>query len=202
MIEITETALINSHSTARAFAERLRVLGVKLALDDFGTGYGGLTYLKHFPVDYLKVDVEFVRDLRTSGASRQLVENIVSLARSFDIRTVAEGRGGRGDARTRHRARASISPRATTSVDRLRSRPERHSAPTVGRVTPFARMRERRARSAVVRDLRHGLGVGTRAQSPGREGPHVRLDLRQMELGQSDQRRVHVALDELGFVEP
>jgi EAL domain-containing protein (putative c-di-GMP-specific phosphodiesterase class I) len=63
VFEITETALIADEDAARAFAERLHQLGCKLALDDFGTGYGGFTYLKQLPLDYLKIDIEFVRDL-------------------------------------------------------------------------------------------------------------------------------------------
>ena len=70
-----------------AVAER----GCGLALDDFGTGYGGFSYLKRLPVDYLKIDIEFVRDLVTEPASRQVVEAVVSLARGFGIKTVAEG---------------------------------------------------------------------------------------------------------------
>ncbi|MEA2140116.1 MAG: hypothetical protein QOC91_215, partial [Solirubrobacteraceae bacterium] len=65
VFEITETALIADVAAAKAFADRLHQLGCKLALDDFGTGYGGFTYLKQFPVDFLKIDIEFVRDLPT-----------------------------------------------------------------------------------------------------------------------------------------
>ncbi len=91
VFEITETALIADAAAARTFAQRLNALGARLALDDFGTGYGGLSYLKQLPVDYLKIDVEFVRDLVTNRSSHRLVEHIVSLARSFGIETVAEG---------------------------------------------------------------------------------------------------------------
>ncbi|CAA9528581.1 MAG: hypothetical protein AVDCRST_MAG85-3464 [uncultured Solirubrobacteraceae bacterium] len=59
-------------AAARAFAERLRSLGCKLALDDFGTGYGGFTYLENMPVDHLKIDIEFVRDLVTNLAPAPL----------------------------------------------------------------------------------------------------------------------------------
>jgi EAL domain-containing protein (putative c-di-GMP-specific phosphodiesterase class I) len=89
--ELTETAIVEDVETARVFAERLHELGCKLALDDFGTGYGGFTYLKQLPVDCLKVDIEFVRDLTTNPASRHVVEAVVVLARGFGLQTVAEG---------------------------------------------------------------------------------------------------------------
>jgi PAS domain S-box-containing protein len=91
VFEITETALVADEAAAVAFADRLHSLGCKLALDDFGTGYGGFTYLKRFPVDFLKIDVEFVRDLPTNPASRYVVEAVATLARAFDLKMVAEG---------------------------------------------------------------------------------------------------------------
>jgi EAL domain-containing protein (putative c-di-GMP-specific phosphodiesterase class I) len=91
VFEVTETALVADQAAAVAFASRLHALGCKLALDDFGTGYGGFTYLKRFPVDFLKIDVEFVRDLSTNPASRHVVEAVATLARAFDLKTVAEG---------------------------------------------------------------------------------------------------------------
>jgi PAS domain S-box-containing protein len=91
VFEITETALIADVAAAKAFADRLHQLGCKLALDDFGTGYGGFTYLKQFPVDFLKIDIEFVRDLPTNPASRHVVEAVVVLAHAFGLKTVGEG---------------------------------------------------------------------------------------------------------------
>jgi EAL domain-containing protein (putative c-di-GMP-specific phosphodiesterase class I) len=91
VFEITETAIVEDEEAARTFAERLRALGCKVALDDFGTGYGSFTYLKQIPVDYLKLDIEFVRDLLSSSASRHVVQAVVALARDFHLQTVAEG---------------------------------------------------------------------------------------------------------------
>lgn len=91
VIEITETALIADEAAATAFVDRVHAIGCKLALDDFGTGYGGFTYLKHLPVDLLKIDVDFVRDLAMNAASRHVVEAVVTLARAFGLQTVAEG---------------------------------------------------------------------------------------------------------------
>jgi EAL domain-containing protein (putative c-di-GMP-specific phosphodiesterase class I) len=91
VFEITETALVRDEAAARAFAERLHVLGCKLALDDFGTGYGAFTFLKQLPIDYLKIDVEFVSDLASNTASRHVVQAVVALARAFSLQTVGEG---------------------------------------------------------------------------------------------------------------
>lgn len=91
VFEITETAIVEDEGTALAFTERLHALGCKLALDDFGTGYGGFTYLKQLPVDFLKIDIEFVRDLVTNPGSRHVVEAVVGLAQGFGLQTVAEG---------------------------------------------------------------------------------------------------------------
>ncbi len=89
--EITETAVMANLEEAEGFANRLRALGCRLALDDFGTGFGSFTYLKHFPVDELKIDIEFVRGLPVGQNDRRVIEAIVSIARGFGQQTVAEG---------------------------------------------------------------------------------------------------------------
>ena len=76
---------------ATRLAERLSALGCGFALDDFGTGYGSFTYLKHLPVDYIKIDMEFVRNLRAGSPDVQVVSAIIDVARKFGIQTVAEG---------------------------------------------------------------------------------------------------------------
>ena len=91
VFEITETTLVGDETAARALVERLHELGCRVALDDFGTGYGGFTYLKQLPIDYLKIDIEFVRDLRENAASRHVVLGIVNLAHGFGLKTVGEG---------------------------------------------------------------------------------------------------------------
>lgn len=91
VFEVTETALVRDEAAACAFAERLHSLGCKLALDDFGTGYGAFTFLKRLPIDYLKIDVEFVGDLASNTASRHVVQAVVALARAFFLQTVGEG---------------------------------------------------------------------------------------------------------------
>jgi EAL domain-containing protein (putative c-di-GMP-specific phosphodiesterase class I) len=89
--EITETAVVADIIAATRFAERLETIGCHFALDDFGTGYAALTYLKHLPIRYLKIDVDFVRDLVENRRSRAVVSGVVALAAGFGQRTIAEG---------------------------------------------------------------------------------------------------------------
>jgi EAL domain-containing protein (putative c-di-GMP-specific phosphodiesterase class I) len=91
VFEITETAVADNLDAARTFAIRLRKLGCGIALDDFGVGHGTFTYLRHLPVDYLKIDMQFVRDLLSDEEDRHVVQAIVGVARQFKIETVAEG---------------------------------------------------------------------------------------------------------------
>ncbi len=91
IFEITETAIVSDEVAALMFVEQLHALGCRIALDDFGTGFGTFTYLKKLPIDYLKIDIEFVRDLRANLKSRGVVEAVVSLAEKFGLKTVAEG---------------------------------------------------------------------------------------------------------------
>lgn len=89
--EITETAVVADIVGATRFAERLGARGCRFALDDFGTGYAALTYLKHLPLSYLKIDVDFVRDLLHNERSRAVVSGVVALAGGFGLQTIAEG---------------------------------------------------------------------------------------------------------------
>jgi PAS domain S-box-containing protein len=91
VFEITETAVADNLDAARTFATRLRKLGCAVALDDFGVGHGSFTYLRQLPVDYLKIDIQFVRNLLSDDEDRQVVEAIVGVARQFKIETIAEG---------------------------------------------------------------------------------------------------------------
>ncbi len=89
--EITETALVRDLDSAELFVRGLNEIGCKVALDDFGAGYGGFSYLKRLPVAYVKIDREFVRDLRDEMPSQHVVSAVVNLAKAFGMRTVAEG---------------------------------------------------------------------------------------------------------------
>jgi len=90
-LEIVESSMIHSFSEASSLLHRLKQLGVKLAVDDFGTGYSCLAYLRQLPLDELKMDRAFVRNLLQSKSDRQLVRAMIDLAHNFDLHAVAEG---------------------------------------------------------------------------------------------------------------
>jgi diguanylate cyclase (GGDEF)-like protein/PAS domain S-box-containing protein len=89
--EFTETAAVSSVEDAREFTRRLGQTGCSAALDDFGTGFGTFLLLKHLPVTYLKIDMEFVRELGTSQADQRIVRSVVNMAAEAGLQTIAEG---------------------------------------------------------------------------------------------------------------
>jgi EAL domain-containing protein (putative c-di-GMP-specific phosphodiesterase class I) len=91
VFEITETAAAENLEAARDFAWRLRGLGCGFALDDFGTGYGTFAYLKHLPVTFIKIDIEFVRYLAIDPSDQKIVKSIIAVAQNFGVQTIAEG---------------------------------------------------------------------------------------------------------------
>jgi diguanylate cyclase (GGDEF)-like protein/PAS domain S-box-containing protein len=91
VLEVTESSLLRDDDKAWDDLQSLRVLGVRIAIDDFGTGYSALSYLRHAPLDILKLDRLFISQLATSARQRDLVAGIVRLARSLDLDVVAEG---------------------------------------------------------------------------------------------------------------
>jgi predicted signal transduction protein with EAL and GGDEF domain len=91
-LEFTEGALIEYSSAVSKAVTSLKELGVATALDDFGTGYSSMSYLRHFPVDTLKIDRTFVRDIASRNAGdAPLVDAIIAMAKSLGLATVAEG---------------------------------------------------------------------------------------------------------------
>lgn len=90
-IEITEQALVKDFSRAKKVVSALRGVGIKVLLDDFGTGYSGLGYLRELEFDCLKIDRSFVASVARQPESEKIVDAIQILARSLNIRTVAEG---------------------------------------------------------------------------------------------------------------
>jgi diguanylate cyclase (GGDEF)-like protein/PAS domain S-box-containing protein len=90
VLEITETAAIANMEHARAFAERLTRLGCRFALDDFGAGFSSFYYLKYLPLDYLKIDGDFIRSLTSSVTDQLVVKSMVDIARGLGMKTIAE----------------------------------------------------------------------------------------------------------------
>ena len=91
VVEITETCMMSQEAAVVAKLARLRELGVRIAIDDFGTGYSSLAYLKRLPVDILKVDRSFVRNITGGPEESALAHAIIKLAALFGLSTVAEG---------------------------------------------------------------------------------------------------------------
>lgn len=90
-IELTESFLLEDIETAISTLDRLNELGVEISMDDFGTGYSSLSFLKRFPVDSVKIDQSFVRDISTDPDDAAIAEAIIVLAKSLRLRVMAEG---------------------------------------------------------------------------------------------------------------
>jgi EAL domain-containing protein (putative c-di-GMP-specific phosphodiesterase class I) len=90
-LEITESMIMQHVDIAAEKAAAMKKLGIKLAIDDFGTGYSSLSQLKRFPIDTLKIDQEFVRDVSEDANDRAIIAAVVSMARALKLRVIAEG---------------------------------------------------------------------------------------------------------------
>jgi EAL domain-containing protein (putative c-di-GMP-specific phosphodiesterase class I) len=90
-VELTETFLMQDSKSTSAVLQSLKDIGVQLALDDFGTGYSSLSYMKRFPIDTLKIDQSFVRDLTTDADDASIVSAVIGMGKSLHMRVVAEG---------------------------------------------------------------------------------------------------------------
>ena len=89
-LEITESMTMDT-SHAIEILHDLKRLGVKIAIDDFGTGYSSMSYLKDFPIDCLKIDRSFVRDLQSNSHDKALISIIISMAKHLNLKVIAEG---------------------------------------------------------------------------------------------------------------
>ncbi|MES2356121.1 MAG: EAL domain-containing protein [Pseudomonadota bacterium] len=90
-LELTESLVMHDPQQFIATVRRLKALGVKLAIDDFGTGYSSLSYLKQFPVDCLKIDLSFIREVTSNPDDAAIVQAIVSLGHNLGLRVIGEG---------------------------------------------------------------------------------------------------------------
>ncbi|CAK0756029.1 diguanylate cyclase [Gammaproteobacteria bacterium] len=90
-LEITESTIMKNISRIRPVLQAMRTYGIRIAIDDFGTGYSSLGYLKNLPIDTLKIDRSFVRDLDVSESDRAIVDTIISMAHRLGLHVIAEG---------------------------------------------------------------------------------------------------------------
>lgn len=90
-LEITENAIMENPEISIGILEELKALGIEMSLDNFGTGYSSLSYLKRFPIDKLKIDTSFVRDITTDADGEAMVMAIIVMAHQLNIRVVAKG---------------------------------------------------------------------------------------------------------------
>jgi EAL domain-containing protein (putative c-di-GMP-specific phosphodiesterase class I) len=90
-LELTESILMHDAESSTSVLAALKAMGVRLAIDDFGTGYSSLSYLKRFPIDTLKIDQSFVRDIVTDTDDATIVAAVIGMGKNLKQRVVAEG---------------------------------------------------------------------------------------------------------------
>ncbi len=132
-LEITESGAMRQPEKSMLLLEELRRTGVRMSLDDFGTGHSSLSYLKRFPIDTIKIDQSFVRDLGTDRDTAAIVTAIIAIGHKLGLRVVAEGVERGAPARLPRRER--LRPHAGLPLPRSR-RPGRFPPPAPGAEPP------------------------------------------------------------------
>ena len=90
-LEITESMVMRNPTRIIAVLTKIKNMGVRLAIDDFGTGYSSLAQIKHFPVDTLKVDRSFIRNIPQDAADKAITEAIIAMGNTLSLNVIAEG---------------------------------------------------------------------------------------------------------------
>lgn len=90
-IEVTEGVLIADYAVATKLLSKIRAIGMSVSVDDFGTGYSSLTYLKKLPLDSLKIDQSFIKDLATDNDDKAIVRAVIVMAHSLNLSVIGEG---------------------------------------------------------------------------------------------------------------
>ena len=90
-VELTESSLMENTSHTITTLQTLKNMGVRISIDDFGTGYSSLAYLRRFPIDKLKIDIAFIREVTSNPQDAAIARAIIELAHSLDLKVIAEG---------------------------------------------------------------------------------------------------------------
>lgn len=90
-LELTESAVMFNAEEAMKIMQKIKELGISIAIDDFGTGYSSLNYLKRFPIDKIKIDYSFIKDIKTDANNRAITKTIIDLAHNLNMKVIAEG---------------------------------------------------------------------------------------------------------------
>jgi EAL domain-containing protein (putative c-di-GMP-specific phosphodiesterase class I) len=90
-LEITESSILENPTQAIELLQKLKDKGFYISMDDFGTGYSSLSYLKNLPIDKLKIDQSFIRNITNDSKNQTIVKTIISLAKGLSIQVLAEG---------------------------------------------------------------------------------------------------------------
>jgi EAL domain-containing protein (putative c-di-GMP-specific phosphodiesterase class I) len=90
-LELTESVLMKHVTSTEIILRTLRERGIRVAVDDFGTGYSSLSYLQMFPIDAVKIDQSFIRQISTAGDDTTIVKAVIGMGRGLKLRVIAEG---------------------------------------------------------------------------------------------------------------